>query len=74
MHSEVKSVRYAVLASNRHKQRKIRTNLTPKRDQKYFHFDLELESLELDLRNSKDQSRTRSAGEVVSVVPDKRET
>ena len=62
----VKSRRYAILTVRRRKRREIRTNSTERRDQKYFHSGRELESLELDLRNSHDQSRTRTAGQVAS--------
>jgi len=66
MCSTVKSRRYAIFTINRRKRREIRTNLTQRRDQKYFHSGRELEGLELDLRNSHDQSRIRTAGQVVS--------
>lgn len=62
----VKSHRYAILIVNRLKRREIRTNLPQKREQKNFHFGRELNVLELDLRNSHNQSRTRTAGQVVS--------
>lgn len=62
----VKSYRYAILSVSRRKRREIRTNLTRRRDQKYFHSGRELEGLELNLRNSHFQSRTRTAGQAAS--------
>ena len=50
MYLTAKSLRYAILTYNHRKQQEIRTNLTQKRDQKYFHSDRELEGLELHLR------------------------
>ena len=61
-----KSLRYAILTDIRRKQHEIRTNLTHKRDQKNFHSDRELEGLELNLRNSHNQSRARTAGQMAS--------
>ncbi len=49
---KAKSLRYTIFTYSCRKQHEIRTNLTQKRDQKYFHSDCELEGLELDLRNS----------------------
>ena len=66
MYLTAQSLRYAVLIYSCRKQHEIRTNLSHKRDQKYFHSDRELEGLELNLRNSHDQSRTRTAGQVAS--------
>ncbi len=66
MYLTAKSFRYAVLTYNRRKQEEIRTNLTHKRDQKNFHSDRELEGLELNLRNSHNQSRARTAGQMAS--------
>ena len=62
----VKSLRYAILTYICRKQHEIRTNLTHKRDQKNFHSDRELEGLELNLRNSHNQSRARTAGQMAS--------
>ena len=70
MNSTVNSDSYAILTVSRRKQREIRTNLTLKRDQKYFHSGRELQGLKLDMRNSHNQIRTRSAGKVVSLIPD----
>jgi len=52
MHLRAQSLRYAILTYSCRKQREIRTNLTQKRDQKYFHSDLELDVLEFDLRRT----------------------
>ena len=62
----VKSHRYANLTYSCRKQQEIRTNLTQKRDQKYFNSDRELEGLELHLRDCHDQSRARTAGQMMS--------
>ena len=62
MCSTVKSHRYAVFTISRRKRREIRTNLTQRHDQKYFHSGRELDVLEFDLRKSDDVSRSRTAG------------
>jgi len=46
------SLRYANLTYSCRKQQEIRTNLTHKRDQKYFYSDRELDVLEFDLRKT----------------------
>ncbi len=74
MYLTAKSFRYAVLTYNRRKQQEIRTNLTHKRDQKNFHSDRELEGLELNLRNSHNQSRARTAGQMASRCASRRTT
>jgi len=70
MNSAVNSHRYAIVTVSRRKQRKIRTNLALRRDQKYFHSGRELQGLKLDMRDSHNQIRTRSAGKVVPLIPD----
>jgi len=60
----VKSYRYAILTVSDRQRCEICTNLTQKRDQKYFHSDRELNVLEFDMRKSDDVSRTRTAGQV----------
>ena len=52
MYLTAKSLRYAILTYSCPKQQEIRTNLTHKRDQKYFHSDRELDVLEFDLRKT----------------------
>ena len=66
MYLTAKSLRYAILTYSCCKQHEIRTNLTHKGDQKNFHSDDELEGLELNLRNSQNQSRARTAGQMAS--------
>ncbi len=52
MYWTVKSLRYAILTYSCRKQQNNCTNLTQKRDQKYFHSDRELDVLEFDLRRT----------------------